>query len=98
MVQTKKRTTMRALKKSRNTKKTRGTRYNKRKHNRKPMGKKRRTRRTNKRMYGGSATDIISSFGTNEGANTLGVVSGQTNNVSPNVYVQPIVNPTGVFV
>lgn len=98
MVQTKKRTTMRALKKSRNTKKTRGTRYNKRKHNRKPMGKKRRTRRTNKRMYGGSATDIFSSFGTNEGANTLGVVSGQTNNVLSNVYVQPIVNPTGVFV
>ena len=101
MVQTKKRTTMRALKKSRNTKKTRGTRYNKRKHNRKPMGKKRRTRRTrrtNKRMYGGSATDIISSFGTNEGANTLGVVSSQTNNVSQNVYVQPIVNPNIGFI
>ena len=95
MVQTKKRTTMRVLKKSRNTKKTRGTRYNKRKHNRKPMGKK---RRTNKRMYGGSATDIISSFGTNEGANTLNVVSGQTNNVSPNVYVQPIVNPNIGFI
>ena len=95
MVQTNKRTTMRVIKKSRNTKKTRGTRYSKRKHNKKTMGKK---RRSNKKMYGGSATSIISSFGTNDGANTLGIVSGQTNYVSPNVYDQPIVSPTIGFV
>jgi|SaaInlStandDraft_7_1057024.scaffolds.fasta_scaffold42811_4 hypothetical protein len=98
MVQTKKRTTMRALKKSRNTKKTRGTRYNKRKHNRKPMGKKRRTRRTNKRMRGGSSINLLTSVGTSAGATTVGIVSGQTNDVSPNVYNQPIVSPIIGFV
>ena len=60
--------------------------------------KKHTRRHKGKKMRGGSSINLLTSFGTSAGATTVGIVSGQTNDVSPNVYNQPIVSPIIGFV